>query len=327
MAKKRRPKGEPWPRKSTGTYYLTIDGHQYPLGTSDPHEAKIKAAELKRQLGQERTAEKLLLPILDEFLVHIHATRAPATAREHLRYLRRWSESLPRGLTVDALTPRHFTRWLEQQTTLGPAGKRNATVAAKFALNWAVEQGMIDRNPLALLRAPTAPRREIYLTAEQLEALIKAATPAAKPLLEFLFLTGCRPIEARKVEARHVREAGKLVYFPAPEAKGKRHPRRIFVPECLRESLLRRTEVRPAGPLFLNSRGKPWTKNALVLAVRRARAKAGLPDAVAYLLRHSFATRYLDEGQSILKLQMLLGHTSVTTTQRYQHLPEDWREE
>jgi site-specific recombinase XerD len=64
-------------------------------------------------------------------------------------------------------------------------------------------------------------------------------------------------------------------------------------------------------PLLRNNRGKAWTENAIGLAMRRTRERAGIPQAIAYGLRHSFARDALANGVPDAQVAELLGHSST----------------
>ena len=78
------------------------------------------------------------------------------------------------------------------------------------------------------------------------------------------------------------------------------------------------------GPLFRNSRGKPWTRNAIRCRFRNLRAKLPhLKGVVSYTYRHSFVTDALENGVGVAQVAELLGHTSTEMVmQHYQHLRE-----
>src|SRR5690606_35712005 len=81
---------------------------------------------------------------------------------------------------------------------------------------------------------------------------------------------------------------------------------------------------RPAGRLFLNSRGKPWTSNAIRCQMRFLRDKLDLPSGVcAYAFRHTFTTDALESGIDTSTVAALLGHTSTAMIDRhYGHLDQ-----
>jgi site-specific recombinase XerD len=80
----------------------------------------------------------------------------------------------------------------------------------------------------------------------------------------------------------------------------------------------------PEGPLFRNSRGTAWTRNAIRCRFRRLRGKLELgPGVVAYSYRHTFATEGLGAGVDLATMAELLGHVDTTmVSAHYSHLDQ-----
>ena len=111
---------------------------------------------------------------------------------------------------------------------------------------------------------------------------------------------------------------------------GKGNKQRI-VPLGLntRKALLRYIARRPLSvqtdSVFLMRNLCPISDNTVQLLFKRLKVKAGIPRLRAHLLRHTFATRYLQSGGDMYALQQILGHTSLDMVKRYVHFtPGFW---
>lgn len=184
-------------------------------------------------------------------------------------------------------------------------------------LNWAVEEGYLSRTPIPKLKKPIRKRREVVYTLDQWKQIKEHARGHLVPLLDFLWITGCRPKEARTLEARHVHE--ELIIFPPDESKGEADSRVIFLTPEAASIVHPLVQQYPTGPIFRNSQGNAWTKDSIKCRLTRITDKVGFR-VIAYGARHSYATNALIQAVDTVSLSHLMGHKSTRMINNYAHL-------
>jgi integrase/recombinase XerC len=259
------------------------------------------------------------------------------------------------GLKRADVRPAHFDRAALRgfMAELHRAGQSRATAARKLAsvrsfLRYLKREELIEDDPGALVPTPKRDvRMPAHLSEREMEALLEA--PPDSPLgrrdraiLELFYASGLRLSELTglglddvNLGARMVRVLGKggkqrLVPFNQSAAKAIR----AYLND--RESLVRSAApsatARPAGrgrdrherdrhPLFVNYRGGRLTVRSVDRLVRRYVAATSSRMGISpHALRHSFATHLLQRGADLRAIQELLGHSQLSTTQRYTHV-------
>ena len=112
---------------------------------------------------------------------------------------------------------------------------------------------------------------------------------------------------------------GSLIIFPPDQSKGETDARVIhLIPEA-KALINKQIGINPNGPRFLNSRGVPWTKDAIKSRLTRISTKVGFR-VIAYGARHSFATNALIRAVDTVSLSHLMGHKSTRMINNYAHL-------
>lgn len=219
---------------------------------------------------------------------------------------------------------------------LAASSVARACAAIRGFHRFALREGVTTEDPAARLEAPRMPERlPKALSISQVGALLDAAHLGDSPvqlrdaaLLEFLYATGARITEAVSlaVDDLDLDEETPVVRLFGKGRKERLvpvgHPARDALSAYLvraRPQLAQRGRGTPT--LFLNTRGRPLSRQSAWEAVQRAASAAGLSAHVSpHTLRHSFATHLLEGGASIRDVQELLGHASVQTTQVYTRL-------
>ena len=249
--------------------------------------------------GKETTVEKIEVESVRRFVLSLHRTNSASSVARKLSSLR------------------SFFRYLHRQK-------------------------VISHDPLLGIVGPKV-RQEIpvFLTVDEAFALLEE--PCANDsfmqrdtaILELLYSTGMRVSElvSRNVddldfaeEVLRVRGKGKKerivpVGRPALEAVRAWLPVRL---QLLAAAVERKTASAAKEALFLNSRGGRLTVRSVERYIRLYSERAGIIQQVTpHALRHSFATHLLEMGADLRAVQELLGHASLSTTQRYTHLTLD----
>ncbi len=322
----RQPK--PFFRKFTKTWYVQIGKNQINLG-QDKEEAFQKYHEIMASRGLAKIRFKKVAELFDTFLGWVEKNRAAGTYYNSKHYLTLFAQRLGPAFTIAKLEGIHVTQWIESNPGWSPSTGNDAVSIVQRAFNWAVKRGHLPVSPVAYVdEKPRRTRRETVFNPEQwkqLRGLVR--DQQFGDLLDFMWATGCRPKEAREIEAHHVDIDNAMIIFPPSEAKGELHERVIFMPDEA-VAIIRRN-MREDGPLFLNTKGRPWTKDSINCRFQRLKKKVGFA-ACAYGIRHSFATEGLKSGVDSLTLAQLMGHADTSMlSKNYAHLarnPEYLRE-
>ncbi|WP_198378477.1 tyrosine-type recombinase/integrase, partial [Neoroseomonas rubea] len=167
-------------------------------------------------------------------------------------------------------------------------------------------------------RAVAREAGEIYDPARHEKAPMQAARDVA--LFSLLYGAGLRISEALSLDLRDAPLPGRE---DALRVRGKGDKERLVpvlpaVRAAIAAYLMERGPGAPEEPLFLGARGKRLDAAVAQRALREFRRLAGLPEhATPHALRHSFATHLLGAGADLRAIQDLLGHASLSTTQRY----------
>ena len=195
---------------------------------------------------------------------------------------------------------------------------------------WLDREGLVDASAASAVRTPKVPRslpkalsdREAAEAVESVAELARQAWVGKRDTAVLLLLYGC---------GLRIGEALSLTRLEAPRGKqqtlcvtGKGNKQRLvpllpIVTEAI-DDYLRACpyELPPSGPLFVGTRGGPLGPRPIQKRLQELRGLLGLPaTATPHALRHSFATHLLAGGGDLRSIQELLGHASLSTTQRY----------
>lgn len=316
---------EPWFRKHDGWwyYYRREGGKRRPVKLVQGQENRDAAYDRWHKLcsqpvQQPQVSSDSATALVDLFLDWCQKNRAPGTYDIYAHHLSSFCSHIGTDLTVAELKPRHVTAWLDS-LAVSNSTKAGAVQTVRTCFNWLTREGYIPVNPVASAKGPSRERREVILSEDEFKAILGHSRPDFRSLLTFIRWTGCRPQEAVAIEARHCELDQRRVVFPPSQAKGKKHPRVIYLSDkalAMVEALCKKW---PEGKIFRSGDGKPWNRNKVRCRFRRLKEKVG-NGYCAYHLRHTFATDALQKLDPIT-VASLMGHEDASTLARnYQHL-------
>ena len=257
---------------------------------------------------------------------------------DFLGFLTRYQGAQPGAAALAALRPSDLRAFLAARAAAGAGAATRARQLAAirgFLRFLARREGL---KPLALagLRGPKLPRpvpraisAEHAMVLGQEVGLVHDTPGAERPRFQadrdaalFTLLYGCG-LRIGEALALDMRDAPRPGADAALRVIGKGGKTRLVpvlpaVRAAMAAWLTHRPAAAPDEPLFLGARGKRLDPAIAQKSIRDYRRLAGLPEhATPHALRHSFATHLLGGGADLRAIQELLGHASLSTTQRY----------
>lgn len=302
-----------------------------------------KAAKVSPQSGLTPAQNGRLI----EFQEDVRAFRAYLTAERGLskntleaynRDLQHFETWLANQGSLDHLKPslNDFADYLEylKETNLAPPSiARNLAALRGFYRFLKLEEKVTD-SAIHLLASPSLWHRiPQVLSPEAVHRLLNAPQPSKRnnlrdrAILETLYATGCRASEVCGLKLKEINlEEG----WCRCRGKGSKERMVLLGRPSLEAIKLYLAEGRPGMaqgsdvPLFANSSGQPLNREQVWYIVKKYVRALGLHHKVTtHTLRHSFATHLLGGGADLRAVQEMLGHSSITTTQRYTHVDRE----
>jgi integrase/recombinase XerD len=218
------------------------------------------------------------------------------------------------------------------RTREGYTARSNARLLSALRAFYAlqVRNGARKDDPTALLEPPKLPRSlPKALPESQIEALLAApdiATPLGlrdRAMLELMYAAGLRVSELVELPSTAINLRQGVLRVTGKGSKERLVPlgeeSQHWLERYLAEARPQLAGKRSLASLFLGTRGSAPSRQQFWTLVKRYASIAGIDPAKIspHVLRHSFATHLLNHGADLRALQMLLGHSSLSTTQIY----------
>lgn len=270
------------------------------------------------------------------FLKHLEAERnaSPHTVRSYGTDLRAFSVYVEEALgpetspsKVDHLLIRSYLSQLHHKGLSKTSASRKLATLRSF-FRYLCREGILERNPARALLSPRVDRRlPTYVEAADVGQFVEVTDDTdaglrAHAVLELLYGTGIRCSELVALDLAEVDLTGRLIRVLGKGRKERVVPFGTSAQRALEAYLQARHAARPrTDALFVNRGGGRLTDRSVRRLVSRRLKSLALTQKISpHTLRHAFATHLLERGADLRSIQELLGHASLSTTQRYTHV-------
>jgi len=259
---------------------------------------------------------------------HTLAAYRSDLAQFHAFAVRERGEGLIPG-QIDHLLIRRYLALLHKDRKKSSIGRKLAAIRAWF--KFLVRTGVIAANPAELVSTPRQEKKlPFHLSIDEVTVLVEAPSGAEelplrdRAILETLYSCGLRVSELTGLDVGGVDLENGFVRVLGKGGKERVVPVGAVARQTMAAYLQERGDPPYTAPLFTNHRGGRLTRRSVARIVDRYILHlTAMKKASPHTLRHTFATHLLEGGADLRAIQELLGHASLSTTQKYTHVSID----
>ena len=246
------------------------------------------------------------------------ANKAIGTIEQYLASARRFEAFV--GMDLAEVSQEAIRKWADHLRFQALSNSRLGLHYSALKFLFARTLGQPEKVAWISIPRSKAPMRMILSRAEVARLLASFTSAKYRMFFTLIYATGLRIREASLLETGDIDAMQHVIYIR--NGKGDRDRMVPLSPRLYKLLRAYYHYERPAKPwLFATRVGQPLCHDTARLALLRAAAAAGIGKLVTpHLLRHAFATHLLEEGTDLRKIQVLLGHTSLTSTAIYTHV-------
>jgi integrase/recombinase XerC len=277
-------------------------------------------------------AKELAYKYVADFIRYMKTERGASdhTLRAYEKDLRVFFGTLP-GTDVTEMDVRDIRGFVASQIAQGltraTVSRRLASVKSFFSfLN---REEVVQRNPARLVPSPKLPKKQPqFLSVDDVFGLVEKPDGLGfipvrdRAILELLYSSGIRVSELSSLDIEDLNRREGMIKVRGKGKKERIVPVGSVALDALKSYLIERMLLRKKQKaLFLNKSGSRLTDRSVRRIVVKYAREFGIHGKIGpHTLRHTFATHLLHEGADLRVIQELLGHSSLSTTQKYTHL-------
>ena len=282
------------------------------------------------------------LALIDEFCDNLWLEQGLAknsldAYRRDLRLFARWLEVTRAGKSsLYQVQPHDLAAYFaarHEQSKPSSANRRLSVLKRFYQL--AVRQHKVAADPCLKMASAKQPLRFVHtLTEPQVEVLLAApdvATPLGlreRTMLELMYASGLRVSELVSLKLVELSLNDGVLRVTGKGSKTRLVPfgqeARRWIERYLKEARGQILDGQIDDALFVTARGGPMTRQMFWILIKKHAARAGIKAPLSpHTLRHAFATHLLNHGADLRVVQLLLGHSDISTTQIYTHVARE----
>lgn len=277
---------------------------------------------------------------LDNFIDHLWledglSKNTLDSYRADLTTFANWCAS-KQSIDMLAVTNADIQQYLAVRFPLSKARSISRLVASlRRFYRYALREQLLKEDPTLHLESPKLPRSlPKSLNEQEVEDLLKAPDVSQplglrdRAMLELLYASGLRVSELVGVTVAEVSTQDGIVRVTGKGSKTRLVPMGAeaadWIDRYMRYARPELLQKRLCDAMFVTSRAEGMTRQAFWHIIKRYAALAGIAKHISpHVLRHAFATHLLNHGADLRVVQMLLGHSDISTTQIYTHVARE----
>ena len=245
----------------------------------------------------------------------------------------------PRNVAPEKITYEHLKGFIAELYDLGLSARSQARIISgvKQFFHFLLIEKIIESDPSELLEMPSIGRKlPEVLSIEEIDELINAIDLSTneghrnKAILETLYSCGLRVSELVDLQFQNLFFEEGFIRVIGKGNKQRLVPVSSTVEKEInlyKEATRNHQKIKPGNEsyVFLNRRGAKLTRVMIFTIIKNLAEKIGLQKNISpHTFRHSFATHMLEGGANLRAIQEMLGHESITTTEIYTHLDQNF---
>jgi len=330
----------------------TKNGYTWQIDCSNATGERIRKSGFKTKADAEREYAKICLQvenginvnknkkiyfvdICDKFIKeHTEVYSKRSTIDNYNSYYNYQIKPFFKTLKLSEITPAVISKFIKQKQAdnYAPKSINNFLTMIKSVMNFAVNNGYLNKNPIETVKKLKLPHHEMdYLRTDEIKIVLKTAQefyPKFYPLLLTAIMTGMRRGELLALQWKDINFENKKITVNKSLYKGtiqtpktQKSIRKINMPEILADTLFK-LKKDDNSIVFPNANGNYKDgKNMVNREFHPCLEKAGLRKIRFHDLRHTFASFLISQNMPLKYIQAQMGHTSIqTTSDKYGHL-------